>query len=53
MNMVAAFQFRNMAAVIQNPLIGAGENIFHSLTSCEFYLLLSPLLRQEKSHFVY
>lgn len=48
MNMVAGFQFMNMAAIIQSPLMGAGEKTFRSLTSCEFYLLLSPSLRQEK-----
>ncbi len=46
MNMVAGFQFMNMAAVIRSPLIGAGEKTFRLLTSCEFYLLQSPLLRQ-------
>ena len=35
-----------MADVIQSRLIGAGEKTFRSLTSCGFYLLLSPILRQ-------
>ena len=36
----------NMVAVIQSPLIGAGEKANCLTASCEFYLLQSPSLRQ-------
>ena len=53
MIIVTGFQFINMGAIIQSCPIEAREKIFCLLTSYEFYLLLSLLLRQKKKHFVY